>query len=582
MNILLIDATLWLVSALRALGHTVETLSLTGGIYSLPAIAPPGRFDLILQQEHLGPRTYLAGLERAPCPTLFWALDVHLNLFWHRWYGQLFDAVLTPHVSLFTALPAFVRNRHPRRFAWAGTRREWRPHSERSHPLALCARVDEHRPVRAKLIELLKPLGLRHAQGLSPTEMLALYDDARSIPNECIANETNFRLLEGASCGCLVLSPDVGDDQNALLEPGRELLVYRDGLELLEQARWVGANPVIAEKMGRLAMLRIQQEHLPEHRARALTGMLPEIARNRLTGPAAALAMHIALARQIRNGVLPLDAAGQADAILGLLRSLPPWPDLSAELRPFAAAALAQAVCLQAETPDADKSGNNGLTLCRELLRTAGAALGAQNPEKADPSPWNHGAPHISQTLDVASVCSALALREQDTAMAKAFRALYAAGTEPKTPDSPLALCLAWVEDMRLAGETHQAGFGFIAEKGMLPEDALNWLFFAAQIAPDGWAAILPRQEALLRRLPSMTDLRLGTTAKLCLQDQANWRLQTDYAQLNFAAMRVREGLEEAVQAREKALASGQDRAFALRLKGMPHLERAMADLGLS
>ncbi|MDR2489703.1 MAG: glycosyltransferase [Desulfovibrio sp.] len=365
MIILLFDPMPALESALHLLGHEVHAARFaSGGICHLPGILRRMKLapDLVLQQESLGKRLYLSGLETCECPTMFWAIDSHLNMFWQQWYGLLFDAVLTPHVSLFRALPAERRPRELHRFAQAGQRRQWVPHGQRRRDMAMCARLTDSRPMRAWLVDLLRPLGLDVTENLSFDAMMRLYDDTRVALNECIANEVNFRLMEGASSGCLVLSPDVGEDQDALLRPGEEFLLYHDGLELLEQVSWAKRRPESAERVGKAAMQRIQAEHLPEHRADFLVRLASRLSQSRLTGKATSLAMWLVRAVQIRNGTI--DASPHEHARLGLRMaySLPAWRELPLSLRPFVSHTITQSLCLFAEK-DAHQacSGQDGV-----------------------------------------------------------------------------------------------------------------------------------------------------------------------------------------------------------------------------
>lgn len=55
------------------------------------------------------------------------------------------------------------------------------------------------------------------------------------LPNDCIAGEANYRLFEGASCGCLMLLPDIGGDQNSQFAPGKDFEPYANVLELIEK-----------------------------------------------------------------------------------------------------------------------------------------------------------------------------------------------------------------------------------------------------------------------------------------------------------------------------------------------------------
>lgn len=86
MNILLIDVLPSVALAFGKAGHKVRELRPGGGIFYLPGLLKTSGFspDLVIQQEHLGTRSYFGGWEHLSCPTVFWAIDSHLNLFWQQ------------------------------------------------------------------------------------------------------------------------------------------------------------------------------------------------------------------------------------------------------------------------------------------------------------------------------------------------------------------------------------------------------------------------------------------------------------------------------------------------------------------
>lgn len=415
MNIVLIDVMPKLEACFRKLGHNVKILRLGGGVFHLPGLLAKEGFspDLVFQQEALGLRSYFGGLERLSCPTAFWAIDTHLNMFWQMWYARLFDIVFTPHVSLFEALPESCRPKEIRRFAWPGEARAFVPHKRRGHALGLCARVTEHRPIRTWMIDLLRSRKLVLKDGVSHEAMMRFYDHSRVVPNECIANEVNFRLMESASSGSLVLSPDVGEDQNALLEPGKEFLVYRDGLELLDLVSWAFLRPDSVEALGRAAMRRMQAEHLPEHRVRQFLHDVAAAGKARLGGAAALLALWLTLARQIRNGVLDLDTGAHADEGLSLVRCIldAAAPDPGALF--LAGQAMAQVFHLVAGGHKEPALRNRALLLYGDIL----AALERRGKRECRAGEMDA----LLLTRDVLAAASAFALREGQFEAAKLF-----------------------------------------------------------------------------------------------------------------------------------------------------------------
>ncbi|MDR2744275.1 MAG: glycosyltransferase [Desulfovibrio sp.] len=571
MNILLIDVSPPIAQALAGMGHTIEEIRPPRGIVFLPGIlkrlaARAFVPDILMQQESLGPRLYLAGLDEAPCPSLFFAVDSHLNLFWQQWYSLLFDAVLTPHVSLFADLPEERRPPAVSRFAWFGQPRQWRPHEKRGRFMSLCARRTEHRPLREWFVELLSQRGLECVEGLKHPDMMLLYDDSRLVPNECIAWESNFRLLEAASAGCCVLSPDVGEDQNALLEPGKEFLVWRNGFELLDCVAWAKMRPARTEKIGRAAFARVNACHLPAHRARSLLDAARSLSPNRLEGPSARLAFWLTVAKQLRNGVLALNAHEHAAAGLRFLGDLPAWEHLPGHIRPIVSHSLAQCLILLALSPG---STGEALRLCRSL-----AAEGAHA----------HGGP--AAALEVASAAGALALREGDHPLAHFFWMHWrkrnriddgAAGQEDKrreVPETPVGLCRSWAAALYRHAGIAQTGFAFRPEEGALPECALEFLQFARRFIPEGPDGDTARKrlcdmERDITEAPEHLTRHLNALDALFRLEPENWRVGLAYGAACIKACLVEEGICAIADARRKAMAAGQERRFAARCRSL-------------
>jgi hypothetical protein len=309
-----------------ALGHQVTSVHLTSFETPLKNILaslqnPP---DCIIQLETLEKRHFISDLKAAPCPTVFFSFDTHLNMFWHSHYARFFDAVATPHVSLFADLPATDAFSQVFHLPHAGSARPWLPHARRRNAFRFCGRRTVDRPLRAWMLDLLAretPLAIR--EGLSFDGMMAFYGDTRVVPNEAICFEVNCRLFEAASAGAVPLTPDCGPDQEAVFTPGKEMLVYADGLNLLDKTHWLAANPKKAEAIGRAAWERVQNEHLPAHRAKTLLAALPGISQARATGGEVSLCLWLTYVERMKTG----DMGYPLSYFLSRSESLPEIPE---------------------------------------------------------------------------------------------------------------------------------------------------------------------------------------------------------------------------------------------------------------
>jgi hypothetical protein len=517
--------------AFEQLGHEVVNFWPRETLFDLKAALAERSFvpDLIFQQENLGPRVILSGLPRFSCPKIFWSLDTHLNLFWQRFYFRLFDGVLTPHMSILQNNP---RAPHPAlgRLAMFGARRPWRPFAERARDVGFVGRVTEERPLRKWLAQFLAE---RHqvlaVQDLSVAEMLDFYADTRLAPNEAMLAEVNFRLVEAASCGCLVLSQDVGPDQDALFARGREIETYGHVLELQELLEHYRARPEEAERLGRAAWERVQREHLPVHRSGAVLDFAAGLSAAAARGAPAEIAYWLTLAHLQRGGMF----AAMAEGLGRALAQLPPTPEV-----------LAARMTLAVESGPKDA----GLSfLCRILAEDA-------HPDQLD--------------VNLAGSMGGIFL--DDWNVARRFWLRHAAKNvlngEP-LPASPAQLCQLWAKALTVAGRVGSAGFPF-DPAARLPQAAVECLHLAQRLAP-GDLTVTRRLLALTSTLRGHDFVRLGYLSHLALFSPKDWRTGLHLGMTSLKTYRLEAGLEEITQALENAVAQGKTDGFRATLSAL-------------
>lgn len=535
MHVLLLDARHGF--DFEALGHTVTSVTLEACDTPLDSVlgslpAPP---DLLIQKERLDERRFVSGLENAPCPTFFSTFDTHLNLYWQQYYTRLFDAVLTPHPSMFAALPP--ERAHPRAIPLphAGYRADWKPHRERSLDLAFCGRLTSERPLRSRMLHLLQNrLGLLVFENIPWDEMFRLYMDTRVIPNEASFFELNCRLLESASAGAATLTPDCGPDQAAVFRDGQEMLVYHDGLDLCEKAAWLKNNPKQAEAMARAGWERVRREHLPAHRAASVLAALPSIRTARAkNADAAALTWLTRLERTLAG-----DKRYPVGFLFAQSEKLPEEPEiLAGMIRLMGTPAMAEP----------------GLDFCRRLLaRDIGAGSGLCN-----------------------AAASACAMTHGDFSLARRFwsrNALRAGDTRAPAPETPAAMCIAWAREERRAGRVARPGFPFRPDAGHLPACAHEFLLFAKQLPGVGHPEterIALEEMPLLSGLPAYSPYRYALSEKMS-DETLPWRERLDRGLLCLVNCNLDKGLALVARARKQAVAGGRTAAFDRALAAWP------------
>jgi len=346
-----------------------------------------------------------------------------------------------------------------------------------------------------------------------------------------------------------VLTPDVGPDQDELFDDGREMVVYADGLDLVEKLRFLLRKPDVAERIGRAAWERVQAQHLPDHRAATVLaamgdapGTAPDAA---ATGPAGAEALWLTLSHRVRNGGLNMPA----DTLRVALNALPESPAVvAARLRAMAEQEPVRPV---RETP--------GLAAQLDRLLATG-----DHAHDVD--------------LNVAAAGATLVRGDLNTAKPFWYRLHQARGLrEPEKPQSVYHACLLWADLLRREGRDAQPGFTYDPQRHC-PEAAFEMLVLAQRFGGDDleW---MRGVERLTSRRKALTFIRLGMLARLALEPGAPWRTQAEYGLTSLRAYRVDEGLHELAEAGRRAAAEGRSKAFLRLLDGHGpggHLRRGL------
>ncbi len=515
-----------LAAALRELGHTVLDLFLENGHHHLPSLLSERGFspDLVLHMENLGRRGLLSGLPEVACPKVFWSVDTHLNSWWHRWYGRLYDLTLTTQAPWAPRLEVLDLPR-VEHLPVPGTAAPWVPHAGRPEPVAFVGRLTPQRPARQWMVNLVERTApcMVH-QNVPPHRVVARYTQARVVPNASILGEINFRLFEAASAGCLVLHQDGEADASRLFAPGVEILTYGHGLELTQHLRRALERPEEAERLGRAAWERVQREHLPVHRAARILELVRDLPARAAQEKAAEAAWVMSLFHLHEAGMLPAEPNPLA---LQLARiDAPP-----------AQAALLRLLAME------DR---------REAL--VGRLL-----EMLDGGLWPDA------EVDQAASAAALRLGLFDLAKRFWYRRWETLGREGtplrfEQPRNPAHLLKLWAGELSRMGRVMRPGLPFNEERHV-PATAVECLFTARLLA--GTDLDLERRlAALLSAVPGQEHMRMGLLSHLSLHHPGDWRTSLELGMVNLRAFRVDEGLAELTVARQAARQAGQEDRF--------------------
>jgi hypothetical protein len=510
LNILTVHLSL--ADALQQPGAKVLNLRPPSGLIDLPRHPEVQKFkpDIIIQQETLGPRTLLLGLEHFPCPKIFWSIDTHLNAFWHKFYGRNFDLVLTTQKGWINRLQAGGLEK-VKWLPWFGIKREWQNFSKRKYDLSFVGRLTAHRPARKWLVDFLQQeFGGFIAQDVEFARMLDIYEQTKLAPNEAIAGEVNFRTFEAPSCGALVLNQDLGDEISSLFIPGKETLIFNHVLELRELIEFYLKHQSQAENIALAGWKRIQNEHLAVHRAGTLLNYAQELSPKRY-----------AHEQNFKNIVLSLFQLWQNQASALNKKEL---IDLFLKL-PIDAEVLSALVELHADKKNKVES----------------FLIPIFEQKQYD----------FHLLLNV--TCSFAGLKHNNFSLARQFwyRYLLSKGEKLKPVSTPLQLSLFWAKELARKGEIFRIGLRF-DPRNMLPQSALECLVYADYLEPQN-KEVLKAILALIRDQKGLEPLLLQIQSHLSLIEPENYRLGLDLALTNFRAFRLKQGMEELILAFETA-----------------------------
>ncbi len=522
------------VAALQEHGHRVLNIAHSGELFcNLPEILEKNKFkpDFLLQIEFLGKRTVLQGVETLDCPTAFWAMDPHLNLHWHSAYARLFDQTFSTQKSMVAVLkdagvpdvrwlPMYAYDlANP---AIAG----------RKNDIGFAGRINNQRLGRKQMVEFIESrvggYSFPVEQSLDFREMLAFYQDTKIIPNESILGEVNFRLFEGAACGCLVLTQNLGDEQSSLFEPGREIDTYADVIELEEKLKLYLGNDRLIQAMGQAAHKRVQSEHLAVHRIEKIFGYMEDGSRNRVTGVEAGKWLAITLAAMWESGMHDL-----------------PIRDVFSRLAFF----------------------KQDDSLVVSMLRLQAAAGMDQMLEENIMALL--GSEFMVDSFDLNLAGSTAALRIDDWGAAKAFwyrQQKSMMNTSALPPKTPKDLLILWAKELKRRNRIFRGGFPFNANRH-LPYAAVDCLMVLYESNP-GDAEVLRLIDVMLRPFKELDQIRGHYLFNRAATDAKDWRFLFELGMTDLHSYRFDQGLNNIVLSRMLARENGQEKSFAMTLRG--------------
>jgi hypothetical protein len=256
--------------------HTVTYLSnhldLVSKTYSgLPIqnILPKDGVDLLLYIDPVG-QFFPTGLEKLVYPTAIYLIDVHQNLEQRLAIAPFFDYVF---VAQKDYVPAFKK---------AGINNVfWLPLAC-DPDYHISAKTSENYlydigfvgnrgligSERRELLEILKnnfkinSLDRRYL----PDEIGTIYSQSRLVFNYSIKGDVNMRVFEALCGGRLLLTNAIPNGLEELFIDRQHLVIYRNGEELIQLARYYLEHPEEREEIAKAGQALVLAQHTYQHR----------------------------------------------------------------------------------------------------------------------------------------------------------------------------------------------------------------------------------------------------------------------------------------------------------------------------
>ncbi len=164
----------------------------------------------------------LTGLEDLEIPLFGYLIDSHIHYGWHREFAGMFDHVFVAQRDCCDSI-----NRHTGNCGWLPLFAAPEPAvaEEVIHDVSFVGTLDRGlNPDRVSFIESLArlvPLNV-HSGAFS-----RIFRQSRIVLNQSVKTDINFRVFEALASGSLLLTDNVDNGMNDLLEEGKHFVSYR-------------------------------------------------------------------------------------------------------------------------------------------------------------------------------------------------------------------------------------------------------------------------------------------------------------------------------------------------------------------
>lgn len=205
------------------------------------------------------------------CPTMWYAIDTHMDFEKHVRIGRLFDVTFVAQIQYVSPLTA----RGLTQVQWLplAFAPELLPDNQPQRDIDIAYVGSDNatmHPHRSALLQALRSRFPSHYFGrATPAEMGRIYAAARVVFNRSVNNDLNMRFFEAMGAGAVLVTDRVVDNGvETLFEEGRHYLCYESEEDLLRKVSEVLRDPDRLLAIGTAAHSLVLLRHTYAHRAR--------------------------------------------------------------------------------------------------------------------------------------------------------------------------------------------------------------------------------------------------------------------------------------------------------------------------
>ncbi len=164
----------------------------------------------------------VTGLEELGIPLFGYFIDSHIHYGWHREFAGIFDHVFVAQKDCCESFSEYTGN-----CSWLPLFANTEPASNEDlvHDVSFVGTLDKTlNPDRVQFIESLGKLVLLNVHS---GEFSRVFKQSKIILNQSVKTDINFRVFEALASGRLLLTDNVDNGMNLLLEDGKHFVSYR-------------------------------------------------------------------------------------------------------------------------------------------------------------------------------------------------------------------------------------------------------------------------------------------------------------------------------------------------------------------